>query len=153
MLCVFFVDNAKTARRCSPNFGKHMATCWHEVCIEGAPERRFPHGFACYRDRCFRARCSFPSSDAPKSPPETAPLTVTVKSFDPESSNQEPLEGVEVCQLDDTTNCVVTNADGEATLVLPVGQDTGYTIGQGRICTVVASDPHGAGRASGDRSK
>jgi len=79
-------------------------------------------------------------------PPETAPLTVTVKSFDPESSNQELLEGVEVCELDDTTNCRVTNANGEATLVLPLGQDTGYTMdkeGYARWLHPIRMEPDG----------
>jgi len=58
---------------------------------------------------------------------ETAPLTLTLKSFDPDPSNEVLLEGVEVCDLD-MTNCVVTSANGEATLMLPVGQGTGYTV-------------------------
>jgi hypothetical protein len=38
-----------------------------------------------------------------------------------------PEEGVEICETD-TTNCVLTDANGNAGLELPVGQETSYTL-------------------------
>lgn len=77
---------------------------------------------------------------------ETAPLTLTLKSFDPEPSNQVPLEGVEVCELDDPTNCVLSDAGGVATLLLPADQDTGYTMdkeGYARWLHPIRMEPDG----------
>jgi len=37
------------------------------------------------------------------------------------------LEGVEVCQAD-TENCVETDSNGEATLLLPAGEEVSYTV-------------------------
>jgi hypothetical protein len=59
--------------------------------------------------------------------PTTAPFSLTVQSFDPEPSNRLPLEAVEVCQMDTTDNCQWTDADGKATLMLPIGE-TAYTL-------------------------
>jgi len=59
--------------------------------------------------------------------PSTAPITITVGTGPP-MSDRVPLEGVRVCEMDSTNNCAVTDANGEATLVLPIGQDTGYTL-------------------------
>lgn len=56
-------------------------------------------------------------------PPDTTPVAITVLSWPGAASE---LEGVELCQTG-TTNCVVTNADGEATLELPFGVETSFT--------------------------
>jgi len=57
----------------------------------------------------------------------SAPVSITIwKGAGAGEDYQLPLEGVELCELG-TTNCVVTDANGEATLELPVDQETGVT--------------------------
>ena len=58
-----------------------------------------------------------------------APLVVTISTWLPQPGVFEgpALEGVEVCETG-TTNCVVTNANGGATLLLPVDQEISYTL-------------------------
>jgi len=73
----------------------------------------------------------------------TALLQVTVVSWEPPPHEEMPLEGVTVCQLD-VDNCVVTDASGVATLVLPADQETGFTkdkegYGSWLIATVVSA--------------
>ena len=56
-------------------------------------------------------------------PPNTAPVAITVVTW-PDAAR--PLEGVELCQTD-TGNCVLTDADGQATLQLPFDVETSFT--------------------------
>ena len=81
--------------------------------------------------------------------PTTAPLHLTVVSWEPPPHEQMPLEGVTVCQLD-ADNCEVTNARGEATLILPVDQETGFTkekegYGSWLIATVISAPGESVG--------
>jgi len=45
-----------------------------------------------------------------------------------QTGTEPPLEGVEVCEIDNTSNCAVTDENGEARIKLPREQLTGYTI-------------------------
>jgi hypothetical protein len=58
---------------------------------------------------------------------ETAPLTLTVRGFDPRADSQVPLKDVQFCETG-TNNCVPTDASGEATLQLPANTETSYTL-------------------------
>jgi hypothetical protein len=55
----------------------------------------------------------------------TAEVKISTQSWAPDTA-REALAGVEVCETE-TTNCVVTDADGNATLQLPVEQETSIT--------------------------
>ncbi|RLB36967.1 MAG: hypothetical protein DRH30_14045 [Deltaproteobacteria bacterium] len=57
---------------------------------------------------------------------DTASVTFFVQPFVP-GGGIEPLEGVEICETD-TTNCVMTDANGNAVLELPVDQEVSYTL-------------------------
>ena len=60
--------------------------------------------------------------------PTTAPFGMIISSFDVEQNRLGgPLDGVEICEIDTTANCMMTDAKGEATLMLPIGE-TGYTV-------------------------
>ena len=81
--------------------------------------------------------------------PTTAPLNLTVVYWEPPPHDEVPLEGVKVCQLD-TPNCVVTDAKGQATLMLPIGVETGFTkdkegYGSWLIATVLSADGESRG--------
>jgi hypothetical protein len=52
----------------------------------------------------------------------TAPLTVILDTLE----DQAPVEGARLCEID-TDNCVLTDADGTATLMLPIDRETAYT--------------------------
>jgi hypothetical protein len=57
----------------------------------------------------------------------TAPVSITIwKGAGAGEDYQLPLEGVELCETD-TDNCVMTDANGEATLELPTERETGFT--------------------------
>jgi hypothetical protein len=45
-----------------------------------------------------------------------------------QSTTGPPLEGVEVCEIDNASNCAVTDGNGEARIKLPRERLTGYTI-------------------------
>jgi len=74
-------------------------------------------------------------------PPDTAPLTVSVSTWLPQQSVFEgpALEGVEVCETD-TTHCVVTNANGGATLWLLVGKEISYTLKKEGYASMLHAD-------------
>jgi len=58
--------------------------------------------------------------------PTTAELRVSLVSFEPQQPGaQVPVEGARICEID-TDNCVFTDANGHATLWLPIGE-TAYT--------------------------
>jgi len=57
-------------------------------------------------------------------PPGTAPVKINVTVA--WSPIRTPLDGVELCQADDTANCVLTDGNGEATLPLPA-RETSFT--------------------------
>lgn len=57
----------------------------------------------------------------------TALLTTLVTSWDPEQGTTGSLEGVALCETD-TTNCVMTDANGNAVLEVPVDQELSYTL-------------------------
>jgi len=60
--------------------------------------------------------------------PVTAEVSFTVGAWDPvQGSAQETLQGVRICELD-VANCTLTDARGEATLMMPTLQETGYTM-------------------------
>ena len=59
--------------------------------------------------------------------PTTAPLNLTVRSWEPEPSDRTPLEAVKVCEMDRADNCEWTDTEGEVALMLPIGE-TGYTM-------------------------
>jgi len=59
--------------------------------------------------------------------PTTARITLTVTAWDPEAGFEVRLEGVQLCETDSTRNCMTTEADGEATIKLPIGE-TSYTL-------------------------
>jgi len=50
------------------------------------------------------------------------------------------LEGVEVCEIDNASNCAVTAENGEARIKLPVQQLTGYTISKDGYVPFVVGD-------------
>ena len=57
----------------------------------------------------------------------TAPLTLTLQSQDSPPDDPVFLEGVRVCELE-TTNCVLSDANGRAVLELPVDVLSWYTL-------------------------
>jgi len=59
----------------------------------------------------------------------TTPLTLSVSIFAPQPGVfEEPwLEGVKVCETG-TTNCTMTDANGQATLLPPIDQEISYTL-------------------------
>ena len=57
-------------------------------------------------------------------PPGTASVEVTVFAW---PGSPVPIEGMELCPTDDTSRCVATDANGEATLWLPAGEKTSFT--------------------------
>jgi hypothetical protein len=63
-------------------------------------------------------------------PPETVSLPLVVEThvspLCEQSCEKKALEGVEVCEVG-TTNCVVTDARGGGTLVLPAGEEVSWT--------------------------
>jgi len=58
--------------------------------------------------------------------PTTAPLTLTVTGRLVADEPVGPVEGLQVCETD-TSNCMTTDEDGEATINLPIGE-TSYTL-------------------------
>jgi len=60
------------------------------------------------------------------STPTTAPLSLSATGWDAEAESEVRLEGVELCEID-TTNCMLSNANGEVTIELPIGE-AGYTL-------------------------
>jgi len=58
---------------------------------------------------------------------DTVSLFVTTDGFHGEGTSTTLLEGVELCQTD-TTNCVMTDVKGEATIELPFNQEISYTL-------------------------
>lgn len=69
---------------------------------------------------------------------------MTVVSWEPPPHLEAPVEGVRVCQMD-TSNCVFTDESGRATLMLPVGEETGFTKdkegwGSWLIATVISAN-------------
>lgn len=57
----------------------------------------------------------------------TAPLTLAVSSQDVDQGPRTPLEGAKLCDTG-TDRCVFTDSSGGATLRLPVGQESSYTL-------------------------
>jgi hypothetical protein len=55
--------------------------------------------------------------------PQGEPVEITVRSW-PAITR---LSGVELCETDDAANCETTDSNGEATLFLPVNEETGFT--------------------------
>jgi len=62
----------------------------------------------------------------PVTTPTTVPVNFAVIGWEPPPDPRWPLEGVRLCQMD-TENCILTDADGVATLMLPLGMPTGVT--------------------------
>jgi hypothetical protein len=58
---------------------------------------------------------------------DTVSASTVITGFDAVLGTTEPLEGVEICETD-TDNCVMTDAEGAATLQLPRNQETSVTI-------------------------
>jgi hypothetical protein len=56
--------------------------------------------------------------------PDTAPVTITVLEW---PGLAKRLEGVELCETDHETSCVLTDVNGEATLWLPFDVETSFT--------------------------
>jgi len=52
---------------------------------------------------------------------------LTVSGWDAEAELQGPLQGVNLCETDNTTNCALSNDDGQVTIDLPIGE-TSYTL-------------------------
>jgi len=60
--------------------------------------------------------------------PPTVPVSFSVRWYPAPGEDPAPLEGVQICETD-ATNCVVTDANGAATLQLPVGgPEFSYTV-------------------------
>lgn len=57
----------------------------------------------------------------------TAPLTLTVTAVPVSGEDRERLKGVQLCEAG-TTNCAMTDDKGNATLQLPIGQESSYTL-------------------------
>jgi len=58
---------------------------------------------------------------------ETVSVSFVITGFDPVGGLTAPLEGAEICETD-TDNCVMTDADGAATLQAPLNQETSVTV-------------------------
>jgi hypothetical protein len=50
-----------------------------------------------------------------------------IRGWNPQQSFTELLEGVEICETD-TDHCVLTNAEGRATLQVPIDQEFSFTL-------------------------
>jgi len=77
----------------------------------------------------------------------TAPVEITVH----QSPVRLPLAGVEVCEIDNAANCETTDADGKATLWLPV-DETSFTTskeGYGSYLKAFVNRPNGYSLQSG----
>ena len=74
---------------------------------------------------------------------ETVSVSFVIRSFDPAGGGTVPLEDAEICETD-TDNCVMTDADGAATLQAPVNRETSVTIAkegyQAEILAAVLSE-------------
>jgi len=69
---------------------------------------------------------------------DTASVVFFIREFVP-GVPAEPLEGVEICETG-ATNCVTTNATGNATLELPVDQEVSYTLEKEGYASYLDSD-------------
>ncbi|MBT8452446.1 MAG: hypothetical protein KJO40_10805 [Deltaproteobacteria bacterium] len=58
---------------------------------------------------------------------DTVTITAFVSGWDPELGSTGALEGVAICQTD-TTNCVSTDAGGNAAVEVPAAQEASYTM-------------------------
>ncbi|MGB8329848.1 MAG: hypothetical protein WCE62_06950 [Polyangiales bacterium] len=58
---------------------------------------------------------------------DTVSVSTVVSGFDATIGLTGPLKDVEICETD-TENCVMTDADGAATLQLPLNQETSVTV-------------------------
>ena len=59
--------------------------------------------------------------------PTTAPLTLFVTSVDVPLGEQVALGGAQLCQTD-TANCAPSRPDGQASIKLPIGEETSVTL-------------------------
>jgi hypothetical protein len=59
--------------------------------------------------------------------PTTAPFTLIVRSFDPQGT-PILLQGAELCETDNTSNCETTDAVGRAVIQLPFDQEVSFTV-------------------------
>ncbi|MDH3726048.1 MAG: hypothetical protein OER77_00825 [Myxococcales bacterium] len=57
----------------------------------------------------------------------TASLSLFIRHWDPDTGVGGVLDGVQVCETE-TTNCEVTDANGQTTLDLLADQETGFTL-------------------------
>jgi hypothetical protein len=81
-------------------------------------------------------------------PQDIAPVTITVATY---PGLGTPLENVQVCEID-TGTCVMSNADGEATLQIVVGKETSVTLdkeGYGSYLIPLLVPPDGLTFSSG----
>ncbi len=76
----------------------------------------------------------------------TAPLRLDVKSLHEPKAEPVPLEGAQLCQTN-TVNCDLADETGEATIELPIGEETSFTVvAEGHVpylVPVVLFGPHG----------
>jgi len=77
------------------------------------------------RIRVREAHTSFANMRCPL-PPFSGSALFHVTEFQGFGNPTTPLEGVEICETD-TTNCVLTGADGLATLELPIDEEVSFT--------------------------
>jgi len=58
---------------------------------------------------------------------DTTSISTIISGWDPLQGPLGALEGVEICETD-TTNCAMTDAEGAATVQVPVDQETSFTM-------------------------